>query len=340
MEIPDRGLPPGGAGGYNAPMATYVARRVLYTVPVLVISTFLSFTFISLAGDPRANLLANPNYSVQTYHNLEHKYHLDRSIPVRYGYWVRDVFEHRLGRSLVTSQPLWPDIERTFGHTGQVIFFSESLALLLGIAIGIFSAVRQYSAFDYFFTSFSFLGFAMPTFWLALLLQILFVDVYLKWNVRIFYTSGLNTGGHGAWSLDRLQHIALPVITLSVISFAVYTRFMRASMLDVINSDYVRTARAKGVPELRIIGRHIVRNALIPLTTVATLTIAAQLGGAIVTETVFSLDGIGFYYIQKLGQLDLYAVMAYLLVTSVIIVAANLLADVMYGYLDPRIRLG
>jgi ABC-type transport system substrate-binding protein len=212
MEIPDRGLPPGGAGGYNAPMATYVARRVLYTVPVLVISTFLSFTFISLAGDPRANLLANPNYSVQTYHNLEHKYHLDRSIPVRYGYWVRDVFEHRLGRSLVTSQPLWPDIERTFGHTGQVIFFSESLALLLGIAIGIFSAVRQYSAFDYFFTSFSFLGFAMPTFWLALLLQILFVDVYLKWNVRIFYTSGLNTGGHGAWSLDRLQHIALPVI--------------------------------------------------------------------------------------------------------------------------------
>ena len=320
-------------------MLTYLLRRVAYSIPVLIASTFLSFTFISLAGDPRANLRANPHFSQITYDHLAHQYHLDRPIPIRYAYWVRDVFEHKLGTSLVTSQPLWPDIVRTFSHTGQVILFSETLALLLGISVGIYSAIRQYSAFDYFFTTFSFLGFAMPVFWLALLLQILFVDIYLKFHVRIFYTSQLNTPGHGAWSLDRLQHIALPVITLSVISFAVYSRFMRASMLDVINSDYIRTARAKGVGELRVIGRHIVRNALIPLTTVATLTIAAQLGGAIVTETVFSLDGIGFYYIQKLGQLDLYAVMAYLLVTSVIIVGANLLADIVYGYLDPRIRL-
>ena len=314
-------------------------RRVLYSIPVLLVSTFLSFTFISLAGDPRANLRANPNYSVQTYNNLEHKYHLDRSIPVRYVYWWQDVFQHKLGRSLITSQPIWPDIKRTFGHTGQVILLSETLALLLGIAVGIYSAIRQYSLFDYTFTTFSFLGFAIPTFWLALLLQILFVDVYLKWNVRIFYTSGLNSAGHGTWSFDRLQHIGLPVITLAVVSFAIYSRFMRTSMLDVINSDYIRTARAKGVSEPRIIGRHVVRNALIPLMTVATLTIAGQLGGAIVTETVFSLDGLGFYYVQKLGQLDLYAVMAYLLVTSGIIVVANLIADIMYGYLDPRIRL-
>jgi peptide/nickel transport system permease protein len=314
-------------------------RRVLYSIPVLLVSTFLSFTFISLAGDPRANLRANPNYSVQTYNHLEHKYHLDRSIPVRYVYWWQDVFQHKLGRSLITSQPIWPDIKRTFGHTGQVILLSETLALLLGIAVGIYSAIRQYSLFDYTFTTFSFLGFAIPTFWLALLLQILFVDVYLKWNVRIFYTSGLNSAGHGTWSFDRLQHIGLPVITLAVVSFAIYSRFMRTSMLDVINSDYIRTARAKGVSEPRIIGRHVVRNALIPLMTVATLTIAGQLGGAIVTETVFSLDGLGFYYVQKLGQLDLYAVMAYLLVTSGIIVVANLIADIMYGYLDPRIRL-
>lgn len=320
-------------------MASYVVRRVLYSIPVLVVSTFLSFTFISLAGDPRANLRANPQFSVQTYNMLEHRYHLDRSIPVRYWYWVEDVFTDKLGSSLRTSQPIWPDIVRTFSHTGQVILLSELLALLLGVAIGIYSALRQYSLFDYFFTSFSFLSFAMPTFWLALLLQIAFVDVYLKWNVRLFYTSGLNSPGNGPWSIDRLQHIALPVITLSLISFAVYTRYMRASMLDVINSDHVRTARAKGVPEHRIVGRHIVRNALIPLTTIATLTVAGQLGGAIVTETVFSLDGMGYYFVQKLGQLDLYPVMAYLLVTSAIIIAANLLADIVYGYLDPRIRL-
>src|SRR4029079_14383425 len=169
---------------------------------------------------------------------------------------------------------------------------------------------------------------------------ITFVDLYLKWHVRLFYTSGLNNPGHGAWSIDRMQHIALPVITLSLISFAVYTRYMRASMLDVINSDYVRTARAKGVPEIKVISRHVVRNALIPLMTVATITIAGQLGGALVTETVFALDGMGFYFVQKLGQLDLYPVMGYLVVTSVIIIVANLLADVLYGYLDPRIRLG
>ena len=136
-----------------------------------------------------------------------------------------------------------------------------------------------------------------------------------------------------------MQHIALPVITLSLISFAVYTHYMRASMLDVINSDYVRTARAKGVPEIKVISRHIVRNALIPILTVATITIAGQLGGAIVTETVFSLDGMGYYFVQRLGPLDLYPVMGYLVVTSLIIIVANLPADVLYGYLDPRIRL-
>jgi peptide/nickel transport system permease protein len=166
----------------------------------------------------------------------------------------------------------------------------------IGIAIGIYSAVRQYSFVDYAFTAFSFIGFAMPTFWLALLLQTLFVD-------------------------------------------ALYSRFVRAAMLDTINADFIRTARAKGVRESRVIVRHVFRNALIPFVTVAALNIGGLLGGAIVTETVFSLDGIGFYFVQKLGILDLYAVMAYLLVTSVIVIAFNLIADLLYGVLDPRVRL-
>jgi peptide/nickel transport system permease protein len=320
-------------------MLPYVARRLLYSIPVLIVSSFLSFTFISLAGDPTANIRAAPNYSAQTLHLLQHQYHLDRPIPVRYAYWVQDVFEHKLGSSLRTAQPIWPDITRTFSHTAQLILISETLAVLLGIGVGIFSALRQYSFFDYLTTSVSFVSLAMPTFWLALLLQIVFVDVYLRWHVRIFYTSGLNNPGEGAWSIDRLQHIALPVITLTVISFAIYSRFMRASMLDVINSDYVRTARAKGVAEYKVVLRHVVRNALIPLVTVIALTFGGLLGGAIVTETVFTLDGMGFFFITKLGQLDLYAVMGYLLVTSVIIIGFNLVADVLYGYLDPRIRL-
>jgi peptide/nickel transport system permease protein len=279
-----------------------------------------------------------PQFSVVTYRNLQHKYHLDRSIPVRYGYWVQDVVTNKLGTSLLTSQPIWPDIKRTVGHTAQFIIIAELLAIS-SITVGIFSAIRQYSVFDYTFTSLSFLGFAMPVFWLALVLQILFVDFYNHWHVRLVYTSGLNTvPGGPAWSLDRLQHLALPVITLFVVSFALYSRYMRASMLDVINSDYIRTARAKGVSERKVIMRHIFRNALIPITTVAALNIGGLLGGAIVTETVFTLDGFGFYFVQKLGQGDTYAVMAYLLVTAVIIIIFNLIADITYGFLDPRIR--
>jgi peptide/nickel transport system permease protein len=317
---------------------TYITRRVLYSIPVLIVSSFLTFVFVSLAGDPLARLRANPQLSQVTVNHLKHEYHLDTSIPVRYWYWVKDVFTHKLGVSLNTFQPIWPDITRTLGHTAQVIILSEVLAIVLGIAVGVFSAIRQYSVFDYVFTSISFLGFAMPTFWLALLLQILFVDIYLKWGVRIVYTSGLNSPHEGTWSLDRLQHIALPVITLCIISFALYSRYMRASMLDVINSDYVRTARAKGLSERRVVMGHVFRNALIPITTIAALQIGGLLGGVIITETVFSLDGIGYYFVQKLGQLDLYAVMAYLLVTAVIIVTMNLIADILYGFLDPRIR--
>jgi len=319
-------------------MLTYITRRALYSIPVLIISTFLIFSFVSLAGDPTANIRQNPQFSVITYRNLQHRYHLDRSIPVRYGYWVQDVVTHKLGTSLVTSQPIWPDIKRTVGHTAQFIILAEVLAMILGITVGIFSAIRQYSVFDYTFTSLSFLGYAMPTFWLALLLQILFVNIYLKWNVRIFYTSGLNNPGHGTWSWDRLQHIGLPVITLTVISFALYSRYMRASMLDVINTDYVRTARAKGLPETKVIMRHVFRNALIPIATIAALNFGSLIGGAIITESIFGLDGMGYYFIQKLGQLDIYAVMAWLLVTSVVIILFNLLADILYGYLDPRIR--
>jgi peptide/nickel transport system permease protein len=320
-------------------MLTFVARRVLYSIPVLLVSTFLSFTFISLAGDPTANLRANPAFSAVTMKKLRHTYHLDRPIPVRYAYWISDAVTDKLGRSLRTGQPIWPDIRRTLGHTSQIILISETLAVLLGVVVGIYSAIRQYSFFDYLATSASFVSLAMPTFWLALLLQILFVDVYLKWNVRVFYTSGLNNPGHGAWSIDRMQHIALPVITLMVVSFALYSRFMRASMLDVINSDFIRTARAKGLAEYRVIVQHVVRNALIPLVTVIAITFGGLLGGAIVTETVFTLDGMGYFYVTKLGQLDLYAVMGYIVVTSVIIIAFNLLADVVYGFLDPRIRL-
>ena len=320
-------------------MFTFIARRVLYSIPVLFFSTFFSFLFVSYASNPLATVRQNPRATPHLIHLLTLQYHLNQPVIVRYFYWVQDVFTNKLGKSLVTLQPIWPDVQRTMGHTAQLCILSESVAIIVGISVGIYSAIKQYSFFDYSFTTVSFLGFAMPVFWLALLLQIAFTDEYNHWGVRIFYTSGLNSIPGESWfTLDRLQHLALPALTLFIISFALYSRYMRASMLDVINSDYVRTARAKGVSERKVIMRHIFRNALIPITTVAALNIGGLLGGAIVTETVFTLDGFGFYFVQKLGQGDTYAVMAYLLVTAVIIIIFNLIADITYGFLDPRIR--
>jgi peptide/nickel transport system permease protein len=317
---------------------TYIIRRLLYSIPVLLAASFLIFSLISLSSDPLAQLRANPKFSPDTLAHLRVHFNLDKPIPVRYVYWLKDFVLHKGGDSLLTNHPIWPDIQRVMGHTAQLVLISEGLAILLGVAIGVYSAVRQYSFFDYTFTTLSFLGFAMPVFLLALLLQIAFTDIYLHWHIRIFYTSGLNSPGQGTWSIDRLQHLALPIVTLCVISFALYSRFMRASMLDVINSDYARTARAKGVPEWRVIMRHVFRNALIPLVTVIALNIGAVLGGAIITESVFSLDGMGFYFIDRLNHDDLYAVMGWLVLTSIFVILFNLIADVLYGFLDPRIR--
>lgn len=321
-------------------MLTYIARRILYSIPVLLATSFLSFTFITKSSDPLANLRANPRTNNPVIlHHLAHVYHLDQSLPVRYWYWLQDVFVHKLGISLLTSQPIWPDISVAIEHTLQIILLAQVIALVLGVAVGIYSAIRQYSPFDYAMTSVSFLGYAMPTFWLALILQILFVDIYLKWHVRVFYTSGLNSGvTSSTWSIDRLQHIALPVVTLTVVSFALYSRYMRATMLDVINSDYVRTARAKGLPERLVIFRHVVRNALIPIVTVSALQFGALLGGAIVTESIFQLNGMGYFFITRLQTNDVYSVMAYVMIVAITVIIFNLLADILYGYLDPRIR--
>jgi peptide/nickel transport system permease protein len=170
---------------------------------------------------------------------------------------------------------------------------------------------------------------------------VIFTDIWVSWHVRIFYTSGLSSvdPGHGFhFLLDRAQHLALPVIALCMLSVAGYSRYMRASMLEVINSDYTRTARAKGLPEWRVIARHVFRNALIPLTTQIALDFGGLFAGAVVTEQIFALDGMGKFYITALFAGDPYPVMAWLVVVAIMVILFNLLADILYGFLDPRIR--
>ena len=322
-------------------MATYIVRRLLYSIPVVFAATFIIYTFVSLSGDPLAFLRMQPQVSQQTIQNIIEREHLDKPVPVRYFYWLHEAVTNKFGTTLLGDRPIWPDLKRVIGHTLQLIVAAEVIALLLGIAVGVYSAIRQYSAFDYAATTFSFLGLATPNFWLALMLQVLVVNIFLESGVRIFYVSGLSSPDPGegiAFWIDRAQHLALPIFVLATANIAVYSRFMRASMLEVVNSDYVRTARAKGLQERGVIMRHAFRNALIPLVTLIALGFGGLFGGAIVTETVFSLDGMGFYFIQAIGEGDPYPVMAWLMITATLIIVFNLIADIVYGILDPRVR--
>jgi peptide/nickel transport system permease protein len=319
-------------------MVTYIVRRLLYSIPVLIAASFLIFSFVAIASDPLAFLRMQPRVDQATIQKIIDREHLEDPIPVRYAYWAHDAVTNKFGNTLLGDRPIWPDLVRVMGNTAQLVIAAELIAILLAIFIGVYSAVKQYSAFDYSFTTFSFLGLATPVFWLALMLQVLVVNIFLTYDLRIFYVSNLSSADPDHFLLDRAQHLALPIMVLAVASIAQYSRYMRAAMLEVINSDYVRTARAKGVNERSVIMRHAFRNALIPLTTVVALNLGTLLGGAIVTETVFSLDGMGRYFVNNLVEGDPYPVMAWLMITSVLIVFFNLVADVVYGFLDPRVR--
>ena len=319
-------------------MLTYIIRRLLYSIPVLIAASFMIFVFVAKASDPLAFLRMQPRVDQTTIQKIVEREHLDENVIVRYGYWARDAVTDKFGNTLLGDRPIWPDLIRVMGNTAQLVIAAELIAILFAVFIGVYSAVRQYSAFDYSFTTFSFLGLATPVFWLALMLQVLVVNIFLKYDVRVFYISNLSSPEPDNFLLDRIQHLALPVMVLAVASIAQYSRYMRAAMLEVINSDYVRTARAKGVNERRVIMKHAFRNALIPLTTVVALNFGVVLGGAVVTETVFSLDGMGLYFITNLIEGDPYPIMAWLMVTAILVVFFNLIADILYGFLDPRVR--
>jgi peptide/nickel transport system permease protein len=320
---------------------SYVVRRLLYSVVVLVAASFLVFTMVAVSGDPLAQLRITPNLSEQSVQNIVDRKHLDDPIPVRYWYWVKDAVTNEFGTRLLGDRPILPDLWRAMKNTLQLVLVAEILAILLAVAIGVYSALRQYSVFDYTATTFSFLGLATPVFWFALMLQVLVVQIYELTGHRIFPISSLNSVDPGTgihFVLDRAHHLVLPVIVLMVASVASYSRYVRASMLEVLSSDYVRTARAKGASERRVTMKHAFRNALIPLVTLVALNFGTLLGGVLVTETIFSLDGMGLYFVNALHDNDPYRVMAWLMVTATMIIVFNLLADIAYGFLDPRVR--
>jgi peptide/nickel transport system permease protein len=322
-------------------MVQYVIRRLLYSAVVLVAASFLVFFFVTASGDPLAALRITPNVSQQTVQSIEERKHINENVVKRYGYWARDAVTNNFGTTLLSNKPILPDLWRVMKNTLQLVIAAQLLAILVGVSIGVYSALRQYSVFDYAATTFSFLGIAMPVFWIALMLQVAVVQIFLSTGTRFFPVASLNDVDPGtglSFVIDRAHHLALPVLVLMIAGMASYSRYMRASMLEVVNSDYVRTARAKGVKEGRVTMKHAFRNALIPIVTLVALSFGDVMAGAVVTETVFSLDGMGLYFINALFSNDPYPIMAWLMIVATMVIVFNLVADIAYGLLDPRVR--
>lgn len=322
-------------------MLTYVTRRVLYSIPVILVATFLLFWFVRDTFDPCARLRASRNGGIAV-HQCQKRLGLDKGIFTQYGHWLGKAAHGDLGQSSRTNEQVSAMIPRALWNTVQLIFWGILISAAIAVSLGVYSAVRQYSALDYTFTGLSFVGLAMPPFWFGLI-AIQFLAVGPKQWFHLgeapFFFVGLHSGDQSGLNLDYLRHLVLPVMTLTVQIIAEWSRFQRASMLDVMSADYIRTARAKGVPRRRVVFKHGLRNALIPLVTVMAIDIGALFGGLIITETIFSVPGMGRLFFDSLLQGDVNVLVAWTIVVAVFIVLFNLLADVLYGVLDPRIRL-
>ena len=265
---------------------------------------------------------------------------LDRSNTAQYFTWLGNFLTGNLGSSLKTNLPIWPDLKSAIWNTVQLGAFAFVIYITVGVGIGMLSAYRQYSWFDTLTTGTSFLGLSLPPAFFGLILQLVLVLSFQDWfDETPFFTSRMNSPGQSGWGYDRLMHMILPALTIAVQQVAVYSRYMRASMLEVLNSDYLRTARAKGIPERRVILRHAFRNALIPVTTFAAIDLGTIMGGLVVTETIFEWPGMGKYFLDAFRNGDYLQVLPWMMIVVFAVIVLNLIADLIYGVLDPRIRL-
>jgi glutathione transport system permease protein len=328
-------------------MFFFTIRRVISAVLVLLASSFLVFALCAASFDPLSKYYnLNPRPPQAFFDNLREQLGLNDNFLVRYWNWLTGVLTGDFGTS-VNGTPVSEQLPHRMLVTGRMILLAVILAILLAIVVGVIGAVRQYRPSDYFFTFVAYLLIALPTFWFAALLkEFVAKGINNAFGSQVLYTIGEETPGlslyaHG-WELwsDRLGHLVLPTVSLALLSFASWSRFQRAATLDVLGSDYLRLARAKGLTYRRTVIKHGLRNALIPLTTVVALGIGTLLGGAIITERVFVWHGMGEYLLNDgIGNNDINVVLGWLLVSATAVVVFNLVADLLYAVLDPRIRL-
>ena len=316
-------------------MLQYLARRLIIAIPSLLGISVILFTVLALApGDPFEELATNPAIPPDVRAHLRASLGLDDPVYLRYFSWLTAMLRGDWGYSFVSRIPVDQLILQRLPTTIAVIGLSQVLALAIAMPVGVYAATRPYSIFDQVANTLAFIGFSLPTFFTGLLLIMLF-SIQLDWLPFVFRTSIEATGWMWWWEMFR-QSI-MPIAVLGLFQGAAWTRFVRSAVLDVIRLDYVTTARSKGLPESRITMRHVVRNAMIPVVTLVALQMPVVFSGAIVTEQIFRVPGIGSLLITAILSNDTPVIMAVTFVFAALVIFFNLLADVLYGWLDPRI---
>jgi len=316
-------------------MSKYFLRRVLISIPALLGISLVLFTVLAMApGDPFEELATNPNVPAEVRANLRTQFGLDDPIAVRYVRWVTAMLKGDWGFSFTSRVDVSTLIMQRLPTTLFVLGTAQLLGLLVALPIGIYSAVRPYSIFDQIATTFAFIGFSLPTFFTGLLF-ILFFSIYLDWLPFIYRADIAATGWRWVWEMTR--QAIMPIAVLGLFQGAAMTRFVRSAVLEVIKLDYVNTARSKGLSERVTIVKHVVRNALIPVVTLMALQIPGVFTGAVITEQIFRVPGIGSLLISAILSNDTPVVMSVTFVFAALVVLFNLIADLVYGWLDPRI---
>ncbi|UWU78328.1 ABC transporter permease [Bradyrhizobium huanghuaihaiense] len=318
-------------------MSQYVLRRLLIAIPSLLGISVVLFVVLALApGDPFSELATNPNVPPEVQAALRAKFGLDDPIHLRYLHWLNAMLHGDWGFSFVSRMNVDTLILQRLPATLYVIGSAQILALLIAIPVGVYAATKPYSLFDQIANTLAFVGFSLPTFFTGILFILIF-SVTLDWLPFVYTTDLKATGIH--WVLEMIRQAIMPVAVLGLFQAASMTRFVRSAMLDVIRLDYVTTARAKGLGQATVIVKHVMRNAMIPVVTLIALQMPAVFGGAIVTEQIFRIPGIGSLLISSILSNDTPVVMAVTFVFACLVVLFNLIADVLYGWLDPRISL-
>ncbi|RLA80258.1 MAG: diguanylate cyclase [Deltaproteobacteria bacterium] len=325
-------------------MGRYLLRRFLLMIPLLLGITMISFAVIHLApGEPTGlQTEFNPKITKEARERLRAYYNLDKPLPVQYVLWLKKVMTLDFGRSFSPDgRPVTEKILERLPITLLINVSSMILILLVAIPIGIYCATRQGSLGDRTLTVFVFVGYATPTFWLALLLMMLF-GVKLGWLPISGIRSLVGYEKLSLWGkvLDWTRHLLLPVLVSAFGGLAGLSRYMRSSMLEVIRQDYITAARARGLPEGRVIYRHALKNALLPVITILGLSVPGLIGGSVIFETIFSIPGMGQLFFYSVMARDYPVIMGMLVIGSVLTLLGNLLADIAYAWADPRIRVG